>query len=266
MSDLHLLLETFSQQPSSRNDESEVRSFLDFSEPIVLENYRIGSGFFLAGTGNDEAVENRLNQLQAENFRAGIFSAHLDEAAQRAFVLAPLVPHEADTITKRTKIISKLVRFLQRIGVSAPKVYLLNGSRRAWRSNSNHAVRVAREVEIVENWLLDQHNLESVVKDVDIDIAVGYADILVPFDGFSGYMLARTFATLCDDIRSHSVPWFSSSAACPFSKLDLPTGLTTIRGTVDSNKRLEQLGSHADGWIRLCEQYRRKGSMEAYET
>lgn len=200
---------------------------------------------FWRGNGDDIDIQNAIHQccpgsgtkLQRDflgrvnfnNFRALIF--RLIEKVDHSFILAPVMPHEGDELGKRILMTEHLIRFLNVTGLKRIKVCALKGMRENWQYQSKVADNLSRQAQILEsnvlNWLKKTNDCtESSVTflpernddgtplsgQMDLDFEVEHtiysADLIVPYDGSTGNLLARTLTYLAKDIEVYAIPWF----------------------------------------------------------
>lgn len=198
---------------------------------------------FWRGSGDDMAIQKMLHcgcvgdeektvlddirRVDYNSFRSAIFSykPSLESEPPHSFMLSPASPHEGDELGKRIEQTLLQIKFLNNVGLDKIRVCVLKGAT-ACEQSGNTAEVITRNADIlksnvrerlrkIDKVLADKvafvPSLDSAVgDDVDFEIerAIQLADLIVPFDGSTGNLLARLFTYASNMTELYSIPWF----------------------------------------------------------
>jgi hypothetical protein len=166
-----------------------------------------------------------LGRISFNSFRAVIFM-HGDN---HSFMLAPVIPHEGDELGKRIRMTTQLIEFLARCGLNPVRICVLKGSRQNWQKYSGSADGLSRQAEIlisnVKSKIEDKSSasgqgivLEFMAEgdlDFEIENAIQLADLIIPYDGSTGNLLARLLTYSSTKISLWAIPWFIKDKPWP---------------------------------------------------
>ncbi len=177
------------------------------------------------------------NRDLSNTFRAGIFKVSKQSGIFEkdfSFLFLPIIPQDGDSLLKRAKILQHAIGFCHAIGIVCPRICIMTCASQAMATDSVGAWKVAREAEMLLNWLKENYSIEGndvksksnraisiVAMDGDSSSSAnllsfdfhrvlepGDVDILIPFDGASGNVLAKMWSLSTASIQLYSIPWF----------------------------------------------------------